>query len=106
MPAVLIVGGSDKHLDYTGLFEAIKSSSMITRTVITGQSSEDMFSCAIKVGLDGVSVVKRFDEAIKTAYKLCSTGEAVLLSPGTASFDEFKDFEERGERFVKIVNSL
>ena len=106
MPAVLIVGGSDKHLDYTGLFEAIKSSRMITRTVITGESSEDMFSCAIKVGLDGVSVVKRFDEAIKTAYKLCSTGEAVLLSPGTASFDEFKDFEERGERFVKIVNSL
>lgn len=105
-PAVLIVGGSDKHLDYTELFERIKNSSKITRTVITGQSADGMLSSAINVGLDKVSVVKGFDEAVKTAFKLCSKGEAVLLSPATASFDEFKDFEERGERFVKVVNSL
>ena len=105
-PAVLIVGGSDKRLDYTELFDTIKNSSKITRTVITGQSADGMLSSAIKVGLDKVSVVKGFDEAVKTAYMLCGKGEAVLLSPATASFDEFKDFEERGERFVKVAKSL
>lgn len=105
-PAVLIVGGSEKGLDYTELFENIKNSKKITHTVITGQSAGAMLSYAVKAGLDGVVIVKGFDEAVKTAYKLCGQNEAVLLSPATASFDEFKDFEERGERFVKVVNSL
>ncbi len=104
--AVLILGGSEKGLDYTELFEKIKSSKKVTHTVITGQSAGAMLSYAVKAGLDGVIIVKGFDEAVKTAYKLCGQNDAVLLSPATASFDEFKDFEERGERFVKVANSL
>lgn len=100
---VLIVGGSDKGLDYTKMFEVIKGSDKITNTVITGESAGVMLGYAGKVGLDGVSVCKNFNEAVSLAYKLCEKGGEVVLSPGTASFDEFKDFEERGNRFVEIV---
>lgn len=103
---VLIMGGSEKGLDYTEVFEKIKNSSLIKHTVITGSSANNMMFYASKANLDGVVVVKNFDEAVKTAYRLCSQNEVVLLSPATASFDEFSSFEERGERFVKVVKSL
>lgn len=102
---VIIVGGSDKGLDYTEMFECIKSSNKIKNTVITGSNAGIMVSYAGKVGLDGISVCKDFSDAVKLAYKLCQEG-VVLLSPGTASFDEFKNFEERGDKFVSIVESL
>ncbi len=103
---VLIMGGSEKGLDYTEVFEKIKNSTLIKHTVITGSSTSSMLYYASKVNLDGVIAVKNFDDAIITAYKLCDKDEVVLLSPGTASFDEFTSFEERGERFVKVVKSL
>lgn len=104
--AVLILGGSDKGLDYTLLFKKIKSSDKIKKTIITGASANVMLSYAVKVNVDGVMLVKNFNEAVITAYKLCKEGEAVVLSPATSSFDEFSSFEQRGERFCEIVKSL
>ncbi len=103
---VIILGGSDKGLDYTELFEKIKSCDKIKRTVITGENANSMLAYAVKVNLDGVVVVKGFENAVKTAYALCENQGVVLLSPATASFDEFSDFEKRGERFAEIVNSI
>jgi UDP-N-acetylmuramoylalanine--D-glutamate ligase len=45
-------------------------------------------------------------EALETAYGLASPGDVVLLSPGCASFDEFKDYKERGNRFQEWVGQL
>ena len=103
---VLILGGSDKGLDYTKLFEKINKSNKIIKTVITGACANVMLSYAIKSNVDNIVMVKSFDDAVITAYRLCKEGEAVLLSPGTASFDEFSSFEKRGERFCEIVKSL
>lgn len=103
---VLIIGGADKGLNYSELMRSIKNSRQIKNTVITGECSAKMLSFAIDVGVDNVSVVKGFENAVKTAYKLATSGEDVLLSPATSSFDEFKNFEERGEKFVEIVNLL
>ncbi len=104
--AVLIIGGSEKNLDYTELFEKIKSSEKVAYTVITGAFSNGLLNYAVKVGVDNVCVVKDFTQAVLSAYKMCNERDFVLLSPATASFDEFSSFEERGERFVEIVNSL
>lgn len=103
---ILIVGGSDKGLDYTEMFLQIKNSSFIKNVIITGSVSNVMESYAIKENLDNYLVVKSFENAIKSAYKLADKNYQVLLSPGTASFDEFKNFEERGDKFVEIVESL
>ena len=50
--------------------------------------------------------VPEFDEAVRTAARMARPGEAVLLSPGCTSFDAFRNFEERGERFKAVVNAL
>ena len=104
--AVLILGGSDKGLDYTELFEKIKNCNNIKRIVITGECANSMLTYATKVNLEGVIVGKSFENAVKTAYALSENQGVVLLSPATASFDEFSDFEKRGERFAEIVNSI
>ena len=41
-----------------------------------------------------------------SAHKIASPGDIILMSPGCASFDEFKNFEDRGEKFIKMVNEL
>jgi UDP-N-acetylmuramoylalanine--D-glutamate ligase len=48
----------------------------------------------------------KFDEAVRLASQLARPGEVVLLAPGGTSFDEFKDFEARGERFRRLVSEL
>ncbi len=46
------------------------------------------------------------EDAVKKAHSLAENGDTVILSPAAASFDMFKDFEERGEKFVECVNGL
>ena len=41
-----------------------------------------------------------------SAHKIASPGDIILMSPGCASFDEFKNFEDRGEKFIQMVNEL
>ncbi|MBO7215350.1 MAG: UDP-N-acetylmuramoyl-L-alanine--D-glutamate ligase [Clostridia bacterium] len=105
-PTVLILGGADKGLDYTNLFSEIKNSCHIKHTIITGESAALMLGYAVKGCVDNVMTVKGFENAVKTAYRLAFDGDTVLLSPATSSFDEFKDYEERGDRFVEIVNGF
>ena len=57
------------------------------------------------VGDDGI-VVTTLDEAVAEANKIAKSGDTVLLSPTTSSFDQYTCFEERGEHFKRIVNSL
>lgn len=105
-PTVLILGGQDKGLDYTELFSKIKKSKFIKQTVITGSNARFMAEYAVKEEVDNVTVVKGFENAVKTAYSLSSSGDNVLLSPATSSFDEFSSFEERGEKFAQIVETI
>ena len=105
-PTVLILGGYDKGLNYSELFKVIKNNDKIKKVVLTGASSKNMFEQAIKVGVSEVSVIKDFTLAIRVAYRLCENDYNVLLSPSTSSFDEFSGYEERGEKFIEVVNSL
>ena len=101
-PTVLIIGGSEKGEEYTKLFSAIKSS-VIKHVVITGASRINMLSDAGKIGFGDITVVKNFDDAVLIAKKIAKEGETVLLSPACASFDSFNNYEERGERFIRLV---
>ncbi len=105
-PTVLILGGEDKGLDYTDLFKKIKNSKLVKQTVITGKCAKFMAEYAVKEEVDSVTIVKGFENAVKTAYKLSLSGDNVLLTPATSSFDEFSGFEERGEKFAQIVETF
>ncbi len=104
-PTVLVLGGSEKGETYDDLFLQIKLSS-VKHVVLTGASRFNMLDCAVKHGLKSVSLVEDFEYAIKVANVFTSVNECLLLSPACASFDSFKSYEERGNKFCEIVEEL
>lgn len=104
-PIVLIAGGYDKHLDYTPLGRAIASSTV--RVVIAlGQTREKIFRAVKEEAKVPVYLADSFDEAVALAAGEARAGETVLLSPAAASYDMFRNFEERGQRFRELVSRL
>jgi len=99
---VLIAGGSDKGLDFSPLRPLVKS--RVKAIVAIGETAP-FFRSTFK---DLVEVVIEPDiySATRKAYTLAESGDVVLLSPGCASFDMFKNFEERGEKFKEAVELL
>ncbi|MBO5851541.1 MAG: UDP-N-acetylmuramoyl-L-alanine--D-glutamate ligase [Clostridia bacterium] len=105
-PTILIMGGYDKGLNYEDLMLTIKGNENIKKIILTGQSSKNMYAYAVNCGIDEISVVKDFSLAVHLASSMAKSGYSVLLSPATSSFDEFGSFEERGDKFIEIVEKL
>ena len=51
-------------------------------------------------------ICNRLDQAVRSAYEEAKAGDTILLAPGCASFDQFESFEDRGDKFRKLVNGL
>jgi UDP-N-acetylmuramoylalanine--D-glutamate ligase len=106
-PIVLMLGGRDKNLPWGDLAKLIHE--RVDHVVLFGEAGE-MIQKTI-TGFSGVGSVdirraNTLKEAIPLAAEAASAGDVVLLSPGGTSFDEFKDFAERGEAFRKWVSEL
>tara|TARA_B100001248_G_C27386668_1_gene460033 strand:+ start:106 stop:1494 length:1389 start_codon:yes stop_codon:yes gene_type:complete len=102
-PVILLLGGYNKGADFRLLIPHIKSNSV--KTVLTyGEAGEQIKSA---LG-DAVRSFKMSDlsSAVKKAHLIAQPGDTVLLSPGCASFDQFKNFEVRGDFFKAAVNKL
>lgn len=101
-PVVMICGGSDKHIDYQHLKTLVskKVKYMIAIGEIKKQIQETF------AGVVSLETADSFDVAIKKAQQKAEAGDCVLLSPMTASFDMFKDYEHRGRVFKEIVHHL
>ena len=106
-PIVLMLGGRDKNLPWNDLAKLIHE--RVDHVVLFGEAGE-MIEKAVKGIGTGRSVdVRRaqtLKEAVNLAAEVSSAGDIVLLSPGGTSYDEFKDFVERGEAFRKWVLEL
>jgi UDP-N-acetylmuramoylalanine--D-glutamate ligase len=102
-PTVLILGGQDKGNDYGEIMELVKEK--VKAIVCLGADNTP-----IHAAFDGLvpTVVDTAgaQEAVATAYKLAASGDTVLLSPGCASFDLFKNYEDRGRQFKDAVRAL
>lgn len=106
-PIVLMLGGRDKNLPWGDLAKLIHE--RVDHVVVFGEAGE-MIQKTIQAvaGESGVDVrrAQTLKEAVTLAAEVSSAGDVVLLSPGGTSFDEFKDFEERGAAFRKWVLEL
>lgn len=102
---LLMIGGKDKGYDYTPLFEKLKTSSVV-HAIIYGENRFKVLSCAVRAGYERLSLCEKFSFAFRIANMLAKEGQTVLLSPASASFDEFSDFEARGDAFKKMVKEL
>ena len=106
---IVICGGSEKNVSFEGL--ALDLCTRVKAVVLTGQSAPHMLAEIEKCPSyepDRLEVrhVPSFNEAVIAASELAEDGDIVLLSPACASFDAFKNFEERGKRFKEIVKNL
>ncbi|MBQ7913527.1 MAG: UDP-N-acetylmuramoyl-L-alanine--D-glutamate ligase [Clostridia bacterium] len=102
---VLLLGGQNKGYDYGKLFAMLKNSKVV-RAVIYGENRFALLKSARAYDFDRVTMCENFDFAVRVAAMLAKEGQTVLLSPASASFDEFAGYEERGDRFVEIVQSF
>lgn len=107
-PIVLLLGGRDKDLPWEDLMRLVRE--RVRHVVLFGEAAEKIQKTASQLGLSGsqfpVIRVDHLHEAVLKAAELAEPGDVVLLSPGGTSFDEFKDFAERGERFREWVQEL
>ncbi len=99
-PVILIAGGKDKGEDYEALEKPIRSH--VKNLILVGESKEK-FNRAVGDQTE-TFLVGTFEEAVYLAYQKARTGDVILLSPGCASQDMFKNYEERGNRYKEIIN--
>lgn len=102
-PIIVILGGSDKQIDYDDFALNIKDK--IKLAVLTGQIATNLEKSFKNAKAKNYVVIKDFYSAVSYAKKIAQSKDVVLLSPATASFDSFKNFEQRGEEFVKIIKN-
>lgn len=102
---ILLLGGKDKGYDYDKLFVRLRSSPVV-HAVLYGENRFRLFESALRCGFDRIALCTGFDFAVRLARMIAGKGQTVLLSPASASFDEFAGYEERGDRFVEIVRSF
>jgi UDP-N-acetylmuramoylalanine--D-glutamate ligase len=101
-PIVLIAGGRDKNGDFKALAEVLKGKARAA--VLIGEAGEKIrhaFESAVECHTAG-----DLGDAVGKASALASAGDVVLLSPACASFDMFRDFEDRGRQFKRMVKEL
>jgi UDP-N-acetylmuramoylalanine--D-glutamate ligase len=102
-PVVLIAGGRDKDSDFTILRPLIKEK--VKSLVLIGEARDKIKKAVGDVAKD-VFMEEDFKAAVIKAKQAASPGDVVLLSPACASFDMFRDFEDRGRQFKKAVMEL
>ena len=103
--SVLLLGGKDKGYSYEPLFDAIKKSGVV-HTVLYGENAFKILDAAVKSGYTALTLCRPFDLAVRIAYLTAKKGQSVLLSPASASFDSFKNYEERGDRFQELFKAF
>ena len=105
----IILGGYDKHLDFAVLAE--NAHLYVKGAVLVGATKEKIHQAFVDTKKkNGVEIplffAENFDDAVLKLKEISEPGDFSLLSPACASFDEFKNFEVRGDRFVELVNNF
>jgi UDP-N-acetylmuramoylalanine--D-glutamate ligase len=100
---IWIVGGVDKGNDYSELFPVVMKK--VKAIVCLGKDNKKIIE-AFKDKVATIVETTSMEEAVRSSYYLAKKGETVLLSPACASFDLFKNYEDRGRQFKQAVRNL
>jgi UDP-N-acetylmuramoylalanine--D-glutamate ligase len=107
---VIILGGYDRMLELDDFcYYALENEEQFRKVLIIGESGHRLKTCLDNVGFSNYVVatdLKDMNSIVLKAKELARQGDNIVLSPGFASFDMFKNFEDRGNQFKQVVNSL
>lgn len=101
-PIILLIGGSEKNADYAKLSEVINQSS-VKLIINIGETGKKIIE---KINKDKIKIlpeIHTLDRALEEVKKEALSGDVVLLSPASASFDQFTNYKERGKLFKEMV---
>ena len=106
---ILIAGGYDKNLEYEPLAKPILEK--VSTLILIGQTAEKIFDVVKKESeiqhkSININMCDSLEQTIDIAKKSAKKGDIVLFSPASASFDMFKNFADRGEKFKNLVNNI
>lgn len=107
-PLVLLLGGRDKQLPWDRLVKLVHE--RVDHVILFGEAAE-IIESALDANIPGekpytLTRCRNLEQAVQKAVEVAESGDVILLSPGGTSFDEFNNYEERGERFKKWVKQL
>lgn len=105
-PIILLAGGRDKDLPWQEFAKLVKD--RVRHLIIFGEAAEKILQNMAPITKSSTTITRcqGLQDAVHTAAGFSQPGDVVLLSPGGTSFDEFRDFEERGECFRQWVMQL
>lgn len=103
-PTLLIGGGYDKHSEFDEWIESFDGK--VRYLVLIGQTRDKISECAKRHGFTDIMYAEDLLEAVQVCASYANPGDNVLLSPACASWGQFKNFEERGEKFKDYVRNL
>jgi len=103
-PIILIAGGKPKGSDFTRLAGRIKT--RVKALILLGQAAPQIEQAVRAAGYTAIWNEASLEGCVRTASRLAAPGDLVLLSPACASWDMFRDYEERGDLFKKLVRDL
>lgn len=102
-PVILIAGGLDRGNDFDDLIPYFNN---VKNMITYGQTRDKLIDSAKKAGMKAVKSVDNVEDAVNEAFAHSEVGDIILLSPACASWDQFKTFEERGNKFIQAVHKL
>ena len=103
-PTLLIGGGYDKESSYEEWIQAFDGK--VRFLVLIGQTKEKIRDAALKCGFEDIILCEDLEEAVKVCADKARPGDAVLLSPACASWGQFDNYEQRGDKFKEYVRNL
>ena len=101
---MIILGGSDKGASYGEVVAVAKQEG--ARVVAIGQTGQAIYDLCLDLGVPAVREEGLMEEVVGRAAELSAPGDVVILSPASASFDQYQSYADRGDKFIKAVKSL
>lgn len=101
---ILLAGGLDRGISFDNLVNIFKDK--VKAIVLSGETKYKLKDTAIKAGIKNIILVDDIKSAVNSAYKLSNNKDIILLSPACASWDQYDNFEQRGDLFIEAVEKL
>lgn len=100
---ILLAGGLDRGNEFDELVPSLEG---IKAMIVFGETAEKMAKAGKAAGITTIQFTENTETAVPIAFSLSETGDAILLSPANASWDQYPNFEIRGDKFVEAVKGL
>lgn len=100
---VLLAGGLDRGNDFDELIPSLKG---IKAIILFGETKDKLRKAAVEAGIKTIQLTENVQTAVREAYAFSEKDDTILLSPACASWDQYPNFELRGEAFIQAMHQL